>query len=123
MKNIAVQGCVLEITDKSLTAAPPQITTPPSIKTKAGGKPAYRGDLSVIVGPITDSAGNIAATASLTISGSSQKTKIDGQAAVLEGDSGKATAVTFTNPNTGAQVPHDVEVKISSAGQTKSTTE
>lgn len=123
MKNIAVQGCSIEITDKSLNAATMNITTAPSTKTKADGKAAYRGNLSVSLVSIQDAAGNIAPTATLTISGSSQKTQIDGQAAVLEGDSGKASQVTFTNPNTGAQVPHDIEVKITDAGQSKFITE
>ena len=122
MKNIAVQGCSLELTDKTL-AGLPQITTAPSSTTKADGKPAYRGNLTVSVPIVTDTAGNVAADVTLTISGSSQKTKIDGQAAVLEGDSGTAKAVVFTHPTTGVQATHDVEARIASAGQSKSITE
>lgn len=118
MKNIAVTGCTLQITDSTLIGVP-QITTPASTKVKAGGIAAYKGDLTVLIPTVTDAAGNIAAAVTLTISGSSQKTTAEGSPAVLEGDSGKATAVTFTHPSTGATATHDVEVEIKSSGQTK----
>lgn len=124
MKNIAVQGCTLKITDPTLTGAPqfaPGVM--PSQKAKAGGKSVYKGDLSVIIPTVTDTAGNVAAGVTLTISGSSKKTKVEGAAAALEKDSGKATAVTFTHPSSGATATHDVEVEISAAGQSKTTTE
>lgn len=124
MKNIAVQGCTLTITDPTLTGAPQFVPgVAPSQKVKAGGVAAYKGDLAVIIPTVTDIAGNVAVSVTLTISASSKKTKIEGAAAALEKDSGKATAVTFTHPSSGATATHDVEVEISAAGQSKATTE
>lgn len=121
MKPIANTSCTTQLTDATLTAVSITIaeTTPGSLKVKVGGLAAYKGDLTVAVATITDAAGFVAPAASVTISGSAQKTKIEGSPAVLEGDSGKATAVTFTHPTSGATTTHDVEVKISSAGQSK----
>lgn len=119
MKPIANTSCTTQLTDATLTAVSITIATPGSLKVKVGGSAAYKGDLTVAVATITDAAGFVAPAASVTISGSAQKTKIEGSPAVLEGDSGKATAVIFTNASTGATTTHDVEVKISSAGQSK----
>lgn len=122
MKKIAVQGCTVKITDTTLTGLP-QIQTLPSEKTKAGGAKVYRGDLTVLAATITDGSGNTATAVSITISGSSQKTIVDGQPVVLEGDSGKLENVIFYPPGSGKPSTHTVEFKITAAGQNTAETE
>ena len=126
MKNIAVQGCTLEISPASTPPCVITIKSAPSQKTKADGKYCYRGDIDISVSGYTGGTITVAGSGSGsdTISGSSTKTQIDGMAAVLEGDKvsfsldGKAVSGSST-----IDVKQLVTVKISSAGQSKAQTE
>ena len=109
-KYIAVEGCTLECVPQATA----QITTPASTTTKAGGKACYRGTLSIIVTnatAVTDGNG----TGTGTLTGSSQNAKIDGMAAVLEGDQ---VQIQVTGTSGGQPASGVVTVKISNAGQT-----
>lgn len=114
-KNLAVQGC-------TLSEPTAQITTAPSTKVKCDGKAAYYGDLTIQISGYTSEVITVpgSGSGSGTLSGSATKVKIEGQPAVLEGDSvvitvnGEAYSGSTTIP-----VSEPVEVKISNAGQSK----
>lgn len=115
MKYIAVEGC-------SLSEPTASITTPASTKVKLNGKGAYRGGITIQITGYTSETITVtgSGSGSETLNGSAQKVKIEGSAAVLEGDSvdvtvnGQAVSGTTTIPATEI-----VNVKIQSAGQTK----
>lgn len=126
VKYIAVQGCELELTPASSPPATVQITTPPSQKVKAGGKPCYKGTLQISITGYTG--GTITVPGSGAGSGSlspgARKCKIEGMAAVLEGDSASVTVNgQQTVGSSTAPATQPVTVKIKSAGQTKNETE
>lgn len=126
MKNIAVQGCELELTPPSSPPASVQITTSPSQKVKADGKNCYKGTLQVSISGYTGGDITVPGSGSGngTISPGATKGKIEGAAAVLEGDSGTIT-VNGQKPSGSSTVPatQAVTVKIKAAGQTKNKME
>lgn len=114
---VAVQGCTVSITSGQ-TATSIQITTQPSQKNKVGGKGIYFGDVDVTLTAVTVGS-LVCASATLTISGSSQTIfdKTSGDKAVLKGDSASDT-FTFTDPSTQAQSDLTISIEITNAGQT-----
>lgn len=109
LKNIAVQGCTLNEPTAS-------ITTPPSTKVKADGKPVYRGTLTISITGYTGQ--GISGGAGVgTLTGSAQKIKIESQPAVLEGDQATISVTGATPAGPPATVP--VTVSIQNAGQDK----
>ena len=116
-KFIAVQGCVLKCGNPTAQAT---ITTNPSVKVKADGKGCYSGVINITV--IGATAGTVSQTKDGvgTITGSAIKVKIDGQGAVLMGDSTKDPIICpATDSASGASATIPVPVTILDAGQTK----
>lgn len=109
-KLIAAQGCEIELTPPSGTGTPViLITNLPSLDVKAEGKGLYSDKLT-----ITITGYNGGAAGAGTISGTAQNVKIDGKAAVLEGDM-STEPVTLSDPTTGMQ--YQVTLRVKSAGQ------
>lgn len=114
MKNIAVQGCVLDCVFA-------QIQTPPIQSVKCEGKAVYAGSLTIQITGYSSAVITVpgSGSGSGTLQGSAANVKIEGKSAVLEGDNvtitvnGQATSGTSTIP-----VSEPVTVSISSAGQT-----
>ena len=114
MKNIAVQGCQLDCPFA-------QITTSPKTSVKCGGKATYAGDLTIQISGYSSSVITVtgSGSGSNTLHPTSQRVKIEGEKAVLEGDkviitvNGKAYAGQST-----IDVSEPVTVTITSAGQT-----
>lgn len=113
-KNIVTSNCSLDT--GTYTAASTTITCAKSCK--ADGYDIYYSTMTVTLATVTDASGNVCPTIVATISPSATKNKINGMAVLLEGDSGSGSG-TFTNSATGATVVETVNVKISSAGQSK----
>lgn len=119
MKNIAVQGCSIELSPPStspLTVI--TVTTQPNNNMKCDGKGVYTGQISVSISAygsetITDMNG----AGPATIVSTAQYVKVDGQPVLLEGDEDNNCAISGT---TGGQtaVTDIITVKISAAGQT-----
>ena len=113
MKNIAVQGCVLDCIFA-------QITSPPDSKSKIDGLGIYCGSINIQISGYSSSVITVpgSGTGSGTLQPTSNHVKIGGKAVVLERDevtitvNGQATSGTSTIP-----VSEPVTVKISSAGQ------
>lgn len=126
MKNIAVKGCTLELTPASSPEATVTIKTDPSKKVLAVGKGCYFGDLEISITGYTGGSIDVTGSGSGngTLSGSSTKYKIEGAAAVLEGDS---VTITVNGQKTSGSstiaTTQDVTVKISDAGQTNNKSE
>jgi len=113
MKNIAVQGCQLDCTFA-------QITTSPKTSVKCGGKATYAGDLNIQISGYSSSVITVSGSGSGsgTLQPTSQRVKIEGEKAVLEGD--KVTITVNGQAYSGqTTVPasEDVTVTITDAGQ------
>lgn len=118
-KLIAVQGCTLEIVEEGKSALSKQISTSPSSNVKFDGKGAYSGTLQIVLSEYTGGAivsGSGATVTPGTLSGSAQYVKIDGNSAVLEGDTSD-TITVFGLDSMGHSVTDTCTVKISDAGQ------
>lgn len=123
LKAFAVEGCSLHFQngggpDTAISITPGQT----SAKVKAGGKACYK-TLKFTISGYTGQAITVPGSGSGSgeIQASAQKVKIEGNAAILEGDvsatitiNGQATSGSSTVPATAAEV-----VKVISAGQTK----
>ena len=109
----AVQGCQLQIMSGAGVAT---ITTPPSTKLKAAGKPVYTGPLSVSVSGFSGSVVSSGGTGVGTINPTSTS-KSDGKGIVREGDTSQPITVSGVNAS-GLPASEVVTVKIVSAGQT-----
>jgi hypothetical protein len=118
-KNIAVNGCTLEITGGSGPA--PTITSTPSTKVLAGNKGVFFGEIAfsvsgVTAGDIANSdgagSGSIKGTGDNVLDGSGNKV-------VLEGDISAEITVNGTKPSQSGPVPASgkIKVKVSAAGQ------
>lgn len=113
MKNIAVQGCVLD-------CAFAQITSLPDSKSKVDGLGIYCGSINIQISGYSSSVITVSGsgTGSGTLQPTSNHVKIGGKAVVLEGDevtitvNGQATSGTSTVP-----MSELVTVKITNAGQ------
>lgn len=128
MAFICVEGYKLSVTPMISGSA--SIETSPSAYVKINGKKCYRGNITVKVSdyqggaivpnPATSTVVSTLGVGSGTISGSSRATKIDGSAAVLEGDSTSVTvngALYTPGSSQPTPVSQVVTVKIISAGQ------
>ena len=114
---IAVLGCVL-ITKPLLT--PPDtitITSNPSQKVMADGKPCYSGPIDIAVNGASDTNGNSGFVGKGKIINTAKKVMIDGKPCVLMGD--KAVFDVKGVTSVGAPITYPVEVSIVNAGQTK----
>lgn len=118
-KAIAVQGCTLEIVEEGKSALSKQISTSPSIDVKFDGKGAYSGTIQITLSGYTGGSivsGSGATDTPGTLSGSAQYVKIDGNSAVLEGDTSDTITVIGLD-SMGHSVTDYCTVKISNAGQ------
>lgn len=118
-KSIAVQGCSLEIVEEGKSALSITISTSPSTDVKFDGKGAYRGTVQIAISGYTGGSIVSASGATVTpgtLSGSAQHVKIDGNSAVLEGDTSDVITVEGYD-SMGHLVPDTCTVKISNAGQ------
>ena len=114
MKYIAVQGCQLDCPYA-------QIKTSPKTSVKCSGKATYAGDLTIQISGYSSSVITVtgSGSGSDTLHPTSQRVKIEGEKAVLEGDkvtitvNGKAYAGQST-----IDISEPVTVTITSAGQT-----
>ncbi len=118
-KYIAVQGCQVSAASGGvpLTAViAPSVT--PSTKVKCDKKAAYVGSITV---QVSGTVGTVTVTAqSVTIDGSSKKSKSENKSFLLEGDSSKAGAtVQGVDSATSSTVSIPVTTKVESAGQIK----
>jgi len=120
-KNIAVQGLTLRPQgivapgSGSLT-----ITSTPSTKVKAGGNGVYAGNLQFTLagGNATGyDPGTVVTVGPGSISPTATKTKVGGQAVVLEGD--QNLAVSMTGTISGTPTPFTEPWKVTAAGQSK----
>lgn len=120
MMNLAVEGCILQA---NTGAGNIKIETPPSGKVKCDNKKAYSGTLTISISGLSGS-GFTNGNGSGTLTGSAQKTKIEGKAAVLEGDQSVTIPVSATTTSVPpVQISVPTTVTIISAGQTKVTGE
>lgn len=108
----AVQGCQLQIMSGAGVAT---ITTPPSTKLKANGKPVYIGPLTVSVtgfsGAVVTGGGTGTGTINPTSIG-----KTEGKGIVREGDTSQPITISGVNAS-GSPATEVTTVKIVSAGQ------
>lgn len=118
MKNIAVLGCTLKLSQGTGAIT---ITSVPSLKSFTSGKAIYRGNLSFTVSGFTG--GDITVPGSGTGSGSivstATKNKADGQFVMLEGDKATGVVITGLKPAGTSTVPAfcTIDVEINNAGQ------
>lgn len=116
MMNIAVDGCVLQA---NTGAGNIKIETPPSQKVKYDEKGAYSGTLTISISGLSGS-GFTGGSGSGVLNGSAQKVKIEGKAAVLEGDQSETITVSATTTSVPpVQISVPTIVTIISAGQIK----
>lgn len=118
-KAISVQGCTLEIVEEGKSATSISITTAPSTDVKFDGKGAYSGTLQITLSGYTGGyivSGSGGTVTPGTLSGSAQYVKIDGNSAVLEGDTSDVITVVGSD-SMGHSVTDTCTVKISNAGQ------
>lgn len=119
-KNLAVQGCTLQI--QGGTGPAPKITNQPSSSIKVGGKGVFFGQIAFTLSGVK--AGDIVTPTGSwpgTINGTGANVLENGQKAVLEGDVSATVTVRGTKPGpNGTQLPAqgNVTVKVSAAGQT-----
>ncbi|GMO64396.1 MAG: hypothetical protein Ta2A_11890 [Treponemataceae bacterium] len=117
MKYIAVQGCQLQFDGiQPMTLSTAQVSTPPSAKVTCGGNGAYKGAIT-IAAVFTTTGAPPTLPLSFTINGTAIKTKIENQAAVLEGD--QSAVVPWSYAVGTATVSGAAMCKIQSAGQQK----
>lgn len=109
----AVQGCQLQIMSGAGVAT---ITTAPSIKLKAGGKPVYTGPLTVSVTGFSGSVVTGGGIGAGTITPTSIS-KSEGKGIVREGDTSQPITISGLNAS-GSPATEVTTVKILSAGQT-----
>ena len=118
-KPIAVQGCTIVINGGVISSPAPLVpVTPPDSNILASNKPAYFGDIQVIVPSGTSGpAGSLSSPVTITITATGMNVKNASGPAVLMGDksSGKDTG-TFVQGNTFTSVP--LTLMIQDAGQT-----
>ena len=117
-KNVAVDGCTLEITGGSGPA--PTITSTPSTKVLADGKGVFFKEIAFTVSGVT--AGDIANSdgqGSGKITGTGDNILSGSDKAVLEGDISAEITVNGTKPSQSGPVPASgtIKVKVSDAGQ------
>ena len=123
LKNVVVEDCQFEISVNGaiIGSGNVNITSLASTNTKVVSgeqkKGVYAGVMNISVSNYADT--NISMGAGMgVINPSAQKTSVDGNAVILEGDSGDVT-LTGVHPISGEPViNYSVTVKISSAGQT-----
>ena len=119
MKNVAVVGCTVTL---SPGEGNKQITTQASLKVKADGKGVYFGPIDVAVSGYSDTSITVTGSGSgtITIQPSAQKTKVEGEYVVLEGDSGPAVINGMAwSGQTQVPATSEVTAKIEVAGQIK----
>jgi hypothetical protein len=127
LKETAVLGCTLKISEAPAYEGVITIISMPSLKVKAGSKSIYSGDLEISVSAATLVAGGFVSPSPITgtIKPTAIKTKADNKF-VLRKDDKTLIPLTGTGYNTAVppvSAPLSFNVEISVAGQTKVTAE
>lgn len=122
MKAIAVQGCTLtlEYTATGGENGVATTTTTPSTKVKLEGKGVHRGPMTITVSGITNSKAGATTPSTpivVTLNPTAEKTSVEGQYPIREGDTVTGIAHPFTTAVPPVDVPTKFTVKVSDAGQ------
>lgn len=117
MKYVAVEGMELAPVEQDVELTGVVVETFPSPNVSIDGNAAYSGQISVKAASAAYS-GYVAENLSFTLHPSSSYAKIDGESALLEGDTSATVTASGKNPSL---VPQEMEfpvtLKVSSAGQ------
>lgn len=118
MKYIAVEGCQLQLQSGTGNIS---VTGTTSSKVKYGGKAAYKELKFSISGYLGGAITNSDGQGSGSINATAQKVKIEGNSAILEGDTSSTITIsgTTTTQSGTVKVTATDTVKVTSAGQQK----